>query len=96
MTTELRVITNLPDVRAQFRGFSADFERRVIRSATNAAAQVIKRLAVQNAPVLSEPRKDRAPGTLRRGIYVVRNRRAGKGRELYSIGARSGRKSVCP
>jgi HK97 gp10 family phage protein len=94
MNDILIVRDNLPAVRAQMREFGLDFERRVVRSATNAAAQVIKRLAKQNAPVLKETRRGRVAGALRAAIYVGRDRRVSRGteRQFVSVKAKGSNK----
>ena len=91
MAENVRIVTNLPDFKAQLRTLGLDFERRVFRAGTNAAAQVFKKLAIQHAPVLKEPRKDRVPGLLRRAIYVKRSRARTAGREHYFVGVRQGK-----
>lgn len=82
---EVIVRTNLPQVQRQLREFGLDFERRVVRSATNAAAQVIKKLAKQNAPVLKTPKRGRIPGALRAAIYIGRDRRVPRGVERQYV-----------
>lgn len=82
MPVEVR--SNLPAFNAQLDALGADFERRVVRSAANAAAQAFKRTALAEVPVRS--------GKLKRALYVKRDRRsAQRGTEHYIVSFRKGR-----
>lgn len=83
--------TNLPDFKAQLREFGFDMERKVFRSGVAAAANVFKAKAVQLAPTLRVPRKDRTAGLLKKAIYIKRSKDSRNGLEHYFVGVRQGR-----
>lgn len=91
---ELNVKHNLPDFKAQLKRFGVDFERRTVRSATLAAANVFKKLVIAEAPVLKKPDRRRVAGTLKKSIYVVRSKKSTRGAERYVVGFRKGRKAA--
>lgn len=91
---ELNVKHNLPDFKAQLARFGVDFERRTVRSATLAAANVFKKLVIAEAPVLRKPSGKRISGALRKSIYVARSKRSTKGAERYVVSFRKGRKAA--
>jgi len=93
---DINVRTNLPDVRAQLKALGFDFERRVMRAATRAAASVIMKLAKQRAPVLKEPRRGRVAGALRAALYVGRDRAVPRGTERQYVSVRAGRAKTAP
>jgi hypothetical protein len=84
------VTTNLPDFKRQMRELGQDFERKVFRAGTSAAATVFRKLAVNEAPVLKRPKKGAVAGLLRRAVYVKRAR-APSGTEHYFVGVRQGK-----
>ena len=96
--SEINVRTNLPDFKLQLARFSADFQRKTVKSALGAAATVYKKLAVAKAPVLNAstpPRKKnpRIPGNLRKALYSTRSRsKSGVGVETYFVSFRRGLK----
>ena len=95
---EINVRTNLPDFKLQLARFSADFQRKTVKSALSAAAAVYKKLAVAKAPVLNaftpKRKKDpRIPGNLRKAIYSTRSRSKSRaGVETYFVSFRRGLK----
>lgn len=90
---DLNIKHNLPDFKAQMKRFGVDFERRTVRSATLASANVFKKLAIAEAPILKNPDARRVAGTLKKSIYVVRSKRSTRGAERYTVGFRKGRKA---
>ena len=91
---ELNVKTNLPDFKQQLSGFSADFEKRAVRSAGVAAGNVLKKLAIYFAPILNKfdrrRHNPRVPGDLKRAIYSGRSKRKSRrGVEVIQVGFRS-------
>lgn len=91
---DLNVTHNLPDFKRQMARFGQDFERRTVRSATLAAANVFKKLVIAAAPVLRRPSKKRIAGALKKSIYVYRSKRSTKGAERYVVSFRKGRKAA--
>ena len=95
---DINVRTNLPDFKLQLARFSADFQRKTVKSAVGAAATVYKKLAVAKAPVLnaltySRKKNPRIPGLLRKAIYATRSRsKSGVGVEASFVSFRRGRK----
>jgi hypothetical protein len=86
------VTTNLPDFKRQMRELGQDFERKVFRAGTAAAAGVFKKQGISEAPVLKRPKKGAVYGLLRRAIYVKRAR-APSGTERYFVGVRQGKRA---
>lgn len=81
----IEVHHNLPEFGLALKSFGADFERRTVRSATNAAAQAFKKLAAANVPVRT--------GKLKRALYVKRSRsKSGAGEEHYFVAFRQGKR----
>lgn len=97
---QLNVRTNLPDFKLQLARFSADFQRKTVKSALSAAATVYKKLAVAKAPVLnalkySRKKNPRIPGLLRKAIYATRSRsKSGAGVEAFVVSFRKGVKAA--
>lgn len=89
---ELNVNHNLPDFKRQLVVFGQDFERRTVRSATLAAANVFKKLVIAEAPLLKKPDRRRVAGTLKKSVYVTRSKRSTRGAERYVVGFRRGKK----
>lgn len=86
---------NLPDFKRQLQALGIDMERKIVRSATNAAAQEFKKLAVKNAPILKATSKNRQAGTLQKAIYVARSRsKSTPGREAFSVSFRKGKRAA--
>jgi hypothetical protein len=78
---------NLPEFKAQLAAFGQDFEKRTVRAAANAAAQVFKKLAVSNVR-----QRTKGTGLLARSMYVKRSRRGStRGQEHYIVGFRQGK-----
>jgi len=75
MATTVRV-DGLRELGERLKGLSADIQKKVARSATNAAAQVIKRRAKELAPIAPEPYVIEGvkvqPGNLPKNIVVKR------------------------
>lgn len=94
MTDGVRTKTNLPDFKKRLSEFKFDMERKIIRSGVAASATVFRRHVVRilQRPRLSPPIKGVTPGTLRRAIYVKRER-AVPGTEHYFVGVRQGKKA---
>jgi HK97 gp10 family phage protein len=67
-------VKGLRELGERMRALSKDVNTKIARAATNAGAQVIKKLAQQKAPV-SDPSvtPNIPPGNLRDNIYVRRN-----------------------
>ena len=80
----IQVITNLPDFKRQMAAFSKNFEKNIVRSATNAAAQVFKKVVIAAAP--------RASGRLKRAIYIFRRRNPKAGTVEMLVSFRRGKK----
>jgi len=91
MNDGIDIRTNLPALKAHLNRISADFEQKVMRQATSAAAVSFRGAVKAKAPVLAAPRKGRVAGTLKRAIYVKRSRDRSSGREHYYLGVRKGR-----
>lgn len=92
MADGVSVRINLPDFKKQMTDFTIDMERRVVRAATNAAAQEFKKSVIAKAPILKGFSKRRVPGLLKKSIYVARSRSGSKkGQETYSVSFRKGR-----
>lgn len=95
---DLNVTHNLPDFKRQMARFGQEFERRTVRSATNAAGQVFKKIMIAEVPVLKRTdrrkKNPRVPGTLQKAIYVARSKRSTKGAERYSVSFRKGGKAA--
>lgn len=88
-------VVGLPEFKVKLRELSANMERKVVRAGAMAAANVFKKAAVANAPVLKVPRKHRVAGTLRRSIFAGRSKSRSKpGTELIVVGVRQGRKAA--
>lgn len=87
MADTITVKTNLPDFKRQMAEFGLAFQQRAVRAASNAAAQVFKKLVIQKAP--------EDTGLLRRSIYVARSRsRSTKGKEVYAVSFRKGKRAA--
>lgn len=73
-------VKGLRELGALLKELDADIQKKVARAATNAGAQVIKKRAVQKAPV-SDPAltPNIPPGYMRDSIIVRRQRRPDKG-----------------
>lgn len=84
MTVTLR--TNLPDLKRQMAQLGQKIQRKVIRSATSAAAREI----ANQARSAIRLRTVRRSGSLQRAVFVARLRRTPRGSEIYRIGIRSG------
>ena len=68
-------VEGLRELGQQFARLSDDMQKKVARSATNAAAQVVKKLAKQKAPVSGpEVTPEIPPGHLKKNIIVKRSR----------------------
>lgn len=68
-------VEGLRELGQQFERLSDDMQKKVARSATNAAAQVVKKLAKQKAPVSGpEVTPNIPPGELKRNVIVRRTR----------------------
>ena len=84
MVSSVKVkVDGLQDLQRRLRALSEKVQKKVARSATNAAAQVIKKQAIRNAPrsdgvhILADTEEgpvDIIPGNLRKGIIVARVR----------------------
>lgn len=79
---------NLPDFQRQLKALSDDMQNKVVRSATNAAAQVFRKAAIAAVPVLQRDVQNRVRGALRDSIYVARARDHRAGFEHYVVGYR--------
>ncbi len=68
-------VEGLRELGQKFAQLSDDMQKKVARSATNAAAQVVKKIAIRKAPV-SDPSVTPAipPGNLKKNIIVKRSR----------------------
>jgi HK97 gp10 family phage protein len=68
-------VEGLKELGQKFAQLSDDMQKKVARSATNAAAQVVKKLAKQKAPI-SPPdvTPEIPPGHLKKNIIVRRSR----------------------
>ena len=68
-------VEGLRELGQKFAQLSDDMQKKVARSATNAAAQVVKKIAIRKAPV-SDPSvtPDIPPGNLKKNIIVKRSR----------------------
>ena len=68
-------VEGLKELGQKFAQLSDDMQKKVARSATNAAAQVVKKIAIRKAPV-SPPEVTPAipPGHLKKNIIVKRSR----------------------
>lgn len=94
---DINVRTNLPDFKRQLANFSADFQKKTIKSALSAAATKFKNLAIARAPVLNplaptRKKNPRISGLLRKAIYSTRSRsKSGAGKETWSVSFRQGR-----
>lgn len=72
-------VEGLKELGERLQKLDKDMAGRVVRAATAAAANVVKKAAIQNAPISSEPhqlgrRKDQIaqPGNLRKNIIIRR------------------------
>lgn len=93
MPDEVRIRTNLPDFLRQLKAFEFDMTRKVFRNGVAAASRVFKNAVVN---VLSRPRRSPVlkcvtPGTLKRAIYIKRDRDSKPGLEHYFVGVRQGK-----
>lgn len=92
-TVEIR--TNLPDFKAQLHAFNDRMQNNIMRSATNAAAQVFKKAVIAAAPEFHgiDRRKynPRVPGTLKRAVYVYRHRNPARGTVEFAVSWRKGK-----
>lgn len=82
--SELNItVRGIADTSAALNAMAADLRRRVVYAALRAAAKPIVQDAIENAPVLRSPRRNRVPGTLKRNIKAFRSKKAnGKGGAL--------------
>ena len=71
-------VKGLRELGERMKSLSYDVNRKTARAATNAGAQVIKKLAIQKAPV-SDPSvtPNIPPGQLKKNIVVRYNRKSG-------------------
>jgi HK97 gp10 family phage protein len=68
-------VEGLKELGKQFELLASDMQKKVARSATNAAAQVVKKIAIRKAPVSSpEMTPNIPPGNLKKNIIVKRSR----------------------
>jgi HK97 gp10 family phage protein len=68
-------VEGLKELGQKFAQLSDDMQKKVARSATNAAAQVVKKIAIRKAPVSSpEMTPNIPPGHLKKNIIVKRSR----------------------
>lgn len=94
MADGVSIKMNIPEFSRRLRELGADFERRAVRSATNAAGQVFRKAAIALAPELKTPSKKRVRGVLKRSIYVARSRsQSRRGMETYSVSFRKRKQS---
>jgi HK97 gp10 family phage protein len=91
-SVEVRVI-GLPEFKAQLRLLGYDMERKVMRAAGMAAAQVFKKAAQANAPVGRVQSKTRTPGRMKKNIFAGRSKNRSKpGKEIIVVGVRNGKR----
>ena len=92
----ITIRTNLPEFKSKLQQIGADMEKRSVRTATRAAANVIAKIAKSEAPI-RKTRKVIAgqvipPGVLKASIGLVSKRRP-KGTVAYMVIPRSGRRT---
>lgn len=91
---DVKVASNFEKLSAQLKEIGSQFGRRIVRSATGAAAAVFARAARKNAPVLQTVKsKNRVAGALKRNIFFKRSKRSSNGSEQYYVGVRSGKRA---
>lgn len=89
---EIRIV-GLPEFKERLRFLGYDMERRVIRSAGMAAANVFKRAAQANAPVGKVHSKTRTPGRMKKNVFAGRSKNRSKpGTEIIVVGVRNGKR----
>lgn len=91
-------VVGLPEFTSRIRALKSDTQTKVIRSGGLAAANVFKRDAVANAPVLQPNgrfNRARRPGALKAAIYASRSRtKSTPGKEVFVVSVRErGKKS---
>lgn len=82
----ITIQTNLPDLKRQMEQIGQTVQRKLVRSATSAAAREIANAARSAIRM----RTTRRSGTLQRAVFIARLRRSPNGSEIYRIGIRSG------
>lgn len=84
MADAIEVRFNLREFKKEFDSLSLALRQKGARSAGNAAAQVVKKAIIARAPEKT--------GTLKRAIYVTRDRKnTTRGQVAYTVGVRSGK-----
>ncbi len=82
----ITIQTNLPDLKRQMAQIGQTVQRKLVRSATGAAAREIANAARSAIRM----RTTRRSGTLQRAVFIARLRRSPKGSEMYRVAIRRG------
>lgn len=92
MTQMLILRTNLPDFKRQMDRVKLEVQRKSVRSATAAAAAVIRSVVKSQAAMPKSPTSRRPrTGRLASAVYAAYNRRRSTaGRVAFTVGVRSG------
>lgn len=82
-------LDGLDELQHALAGAAKEIRTKAVRGALRQAANVIKRQAQTNAPILSEPKAGRKPGTVRAAISVRVSKKAkSEGNEGVFVGVR--------
>lgn len=91
MADTVIIRTNIPEFKRQLDALGQDMEKKIVRSAVNAAATAFRKAIVVTVPVLKKPRGGRVAGTLKRAIYTYRVRRPEPGTIAMKVSFRKGK-----
>lgn len=95
MTDTVEIRTNLPEFKRQLVALGSDMEKKIVRSAVNAAATAFRKAIIATVPVLKKPdtrrKNPRVAGTLKRAIYTYRVRNPEPGTVAMKVSFRQGR-----
>jgi HK97 gp10 family phage protein len=85
-------IEGLTELHKTLNALPVHLEKKAVMGALRAAAQIIRKEAQENVPVLQKPDPRRKPGTVKRNITVKRSKRERAG--VYIGVAKVGRKAL--
>jgi len=89
-------VKGLDQLLRDLKAFPAAVQKRVLKGAAATGASVLRKEAIQRAPVSTGKVEDGhpPPGTLKKAIYQVRmNQECTPTREVFKVGVRSGKRA---
>lgn len=95
-TTVTIKIEGLRELGERMRGLSADVNRKIARAATNAGAQVIKKLAINKAPARPPSATPNVPPNYLKSHIIVRYNRKSRFTSQHTVTVRNKGKGILP